>query len=431
MPNSSRKSKVAALLILAAMFFSLLFLFIGEDNGGVDVGKPSGEAADARIASVQPGAPEAVRPSLVSPEGLVFEESLFPTLTDYLTQADYAIDETMRRLGLSASDLLTERDELRDERGVYYRYRSLRVYAGKNVPLFVNTLRDCLLAWAAEARLVRELPLEEAGNLPEEAAAVWNIVLEGVVTHSLSVYAQEAPPARTDRLPPGETPVGGAPKMVIVLDDLGESQQQAQLLLRLDFPVTFAVWPQSTHARAVALAAAGGGREVIIHQPMEPLGYPEVKPGAGALLNSMSDQEILARLRDNLSRVPQATGLNNHMGSRLTQNGRIMGLVAGELKKRDLLALDSLTHPRSQFGRTTGQAGVSTYRRDIFLDVQPDKQSVLEQLKKAEQIALLRGQSIAIGHPLPGTLAALGEWQEQRNRKVQLVRLRDLVPLEK
>ncbi|MDR2893104.1 MAG: divergent polysaccharide deacetylase family protein [Deltaproteobacteria bacterium] len=443
-PNPSLKRLIMAVLVLLLAIFSLVFVFSDEEA------PLSGQQSDALRNNAEAEADKSTS-LLVSPEGLVFEESLSPTLADQINQADFAIAETLRRLGLPESALTVTDEEQRDERGASYRYRSLRVYVGglsgsltntsglnapdgesgtslvngadKRVPLFVNTLRDCLLAWAAEAQLLREIPLDD----PEQTAYLLNIVMEGVVTHSLGIYADGAGPdgSGTTSAPYSKD----VPRLVIVMDDLGESPRQAQLLLDLDYPVTFAIWPHSTRAAKVARLAADQGGEVIIHQPMEPIGYPEVNAGAGALLQQMSDQQLLNQLKANLALLPQAIGLNNHMGSRLTQNARIMKLVAEELKKRNLLVLDSFTHSRSQFSRTATRVGLTTYRRDIFLDVQPDKQSVLTQLKKAEQIAILRGQAIAIGHPLPDTLEALQEWQKLRDPKVRLVRLRDLMPL--
>jgi polysaccharide deacetylase 2 family uncharacterized protein YibQ len=143
----------------------------------------------------------------------------------------------------------------------------------------------------------------------------------------------------------------------------------------------------------------------------------------------MGDNEFMAVLGKNLNFVPGASGLNNHMGSWLTQNYTLMSMLARELKKQHYFVLDSLTHPLSRFADAAIHEGVTAYRRDIFLDVQPDKQHVLSQLKKAENIARLKGQAIAIGHPLPGTLGALKEWQTLRSSQIKIVRLRDLKSL--
>jgi polysaccharide deacetylase 2 family uncharacterized protein YibQ len=191
------------------------------------------------------------------------------------------------------------------------------------------------------------------------------------------------------------------------------------------------LWPHGTHAREIAGLVKAKKLEVLIHQPMEPLGYPGVNPGPGVLLSSMTDLQTLSQLDRNLRLLPEAIGLNNHMGSRLTQDGQRMSLLARALKNRNLLVLDSLTHPDSHFAASALAEGAVVYRRDVFIDVEQNKDYVLKQLRKAEKIALLNGQAVAIGHPLTATLEALQAWEKECDPRVQLVRLSDLRPLEK
>jgi polysaccharide deacetylase 2 family uncharacterized protein YibQ len=349
------------------------------------------------------------------------------SLDDEVLQVDFALAQSLGRLRWSTAQMRITLNESRERNGLSYRYKALTVYAGDEAALFIRTLRDALLAWAEKAAL------EQSGG-----DGAWNIVLDGVVTHSLYIAGERAPVSA--RIPSvsgqdgwaqiqPDTPPRDNLKLAIVLDDLGESTAQAEFLLELDYPVTFAVWPHSTHAGEVAELAASRGRELIIHQPMEPVDYPKNNPGEGALLSRMTDSDFLALLRGNLKLVPKASGLNNHMGSWLTQNVTLMTLVARELKEQDFFVLDSLTHPRSRFAGAAIQEGVPAYRRDVFLDVRPEREQVLAQLRKAENIARLKGQAIAIGHPLPGTLAALKEWQLLRDRRIDIVRLRDLKAL--
>jgi polysaccharide deacetylase 2 family uncharacterized protein YibQ len=211
------------------------------------------------------------------------------------------------------------------------------------------------------------------------------------------------------------------------MDDLGEDMNAAQLLARLPFPVTFAVWPRSSHARSVAEAGHGAGREIIIHQPTEPMKYPEMHPGAGALFLSLPDAEIEARVRDSLTRVPYAVGMNNHMGSRFTRDRRGVAAMVRPLRDHGFFVLDSMTHPGSILYKEAASLGLPALKRDVFLDAEPSRESVLRQLRNAEKIALISGRAIAIGHPLPATLAALKEWDAQRNAQVELVRLADLL----
>ncbi|MDR2161463.1 MAG: divergent polysaccharide deacetylase family protein [Desulfovibrio sp.] len=229
---------------------------------------------------------------------------------------------------------------------------------------------------------------------------------------------QEAP-----ALPPRE---GSRPLMVIVIDDLGESMSAIRLLLSLDYPVTFAFWPHAGHVRQGAEAAHRAGREILIHYPMEPVGYPRVFPGPRSLLSSMPSERIAGLVEAGIAAVPHAVGLNNHMGSRFTQNRRGVSSVILTLKKHNLFLLDSVTHRRSVFADQARRLGIRAFRRDVFLDDTPGRSAVLSALRQAEGIALKRGSSIAIGHPLPETLAALQEWQKSRNSAVRLVRLQDL-----
>ncbi|MDR2800254.1 MAG: divergent polysaccharide deacetylase family protein [Desulfovibrio sp.] len=219
---------------------------------------------------------------------------------------------------------------------------------------------------------------------------------------------------------------GGEPCLVIVMDDLGASRQALEQLLSLDYPVTFAFWPHGTATRSGSAQARAKGREVIIHQPMEPLGYPAVRPGPNVLMNGMNPEQIRIRLQAALDAVPGAQGLNNHMGSRFTQNREGVRVVADFLRERGLFLLDSFTHPRSVFGPEGRRAGAEVYSRDVFLDALPGREKVLEELRRAEAIALRRGWAVAIGHPLPGTLIALKDYERLRDRNIRLVRLRDL-----
>jgi polysaccharide deacetylase 2 family uncharacterized protein YibQ len=128
---------------------------------------------------------------------------------------------------------------------------------------------------------------------------------------------QDGPGRILRRRAPGE-----AAWLVIVIDDIGEDMGVLRMLMRLPFAVICAVWPRSTNAKKAAETTHAAGREVIIHQPTEPMKYPEMNPGPNALFVSLPDAEIEARVRDSLDRVPYAVGMNNHMGSLFTRDLR-------------------------------------------------------------------------------------------------------------
>ncbi len=245
------------------------------------------------------------------------------------------------------------------------------------------------------------------------------ISVNNIPTHEISLVGQGVLPVNLA--------VYGGGGVAIVIDDIGENMEAVQDLLALDFPVALAVWPRSSHAREAAESGYAAGRDILIHQPMEPLRYPQIKPGPGALMTGMSRAETAILVRDSLRRVPHAVGINNHMGSRLTANRESVQAFCQSLSQTGLFVLDSVTHPASVLYDVARAAGLPAVRRAVFLDTIPDKASILVQLDKAAQYARTHGQAIAIGHPLPATIAALREWSHARNRSVPVVPLRQLV----
>ena len=360
---------------------------------------------------------------LLNMANMAFEESLDTGLEDTVKQADFALAQAMLRCDMSLENAVIEKTELRHNKVGPYNFQRLRLVVGNDPLPFVTSLHESLRVWAEKANVSKTDGDGGTENL-------WIISVDDVVTHELlltSVFLKtpvnvEGPGRVLRRRAPGD-----AARLAIVIDDIGEDMRAAALLAKLAYPVTFAVWPRSTNARKVAETAHAAGREVIIHQPTEPMKYPEMHPGPGALFTSYTDVAIETLVRDSLTRVPYAVGMNNHMGSRFTRDKRAVSAMVRPLKGYGFFVLDSVTHPGSVLSVEAARLGIPTLKRDIFLDAVPGKDNVLRQLRKAEKIALVAGSAVAIGHPLSDTLAVLKEWDSHRDTQVDLVRLSDLL----
>lgn len=209
-------------------------------------------------------------------------------------------------------------------------------------------------------------------------------------------------------------PAAAAALLSIVIDDLGHDPRADRRALALPGPVALAVLPHTAHGAALAESAQRAGKEVLLHLPMDPEGDPDdtqAAAGPGRLENHMSAREIVAMLHYDLQTVPHAVGVNNHMGSRLTQNAAAMEALMRALRERgNLFFLDSRTTPQSIAARVALEHGVPALVRDVFLDNDRGEENVRGQLQRLERLLQTRGYAIAIGHPYPETLAALERW---------------------
>jgi polysaccharide deacetylase 2 family uncharacterized protein YibQ len=199
------------------------------------------------------------------------------------------------------------------------------------------------------------------------------------------------------------------PKIAIVIDDLGEKDKISQELLHWDLPITFAILPFASHSKTLAEEAHRHGKEVILHLPMEPQGYPQIRPGEGVLLGEMNEKRLIRQLTKDIEAVPYITGVSNHMGSRLMEEPEKIAIIFSELKRRGLFFLDSRTTPQTVGLQVAQSVGLKAVERNIFIDNSSTEENVKQQLEQLIQLSLSKGRAIGIGHPHPSTLRSIKE----------------------
>lgn len=202
-------------------------------------------------------------------------------------------------------------------------------------------------------------------------------------------------------------PPADQPRVAIIMDDLGRDLPLARQTLALDFQITMAILPNERYAAEVATLAHRRGREVMIHIPMEPQGYPAANPGEGALFVNLPAEEIQRRFATYLDRIPYAVGGNNHMGSRFTTDRKGMQTVLGMMQREGLFFVDSRTTGGSVALDEARKLGIPATGRDIFLDNEEDVELIVRQIRKLAVLAGKHGTAVAICHPYPETLVAL------------------------
>lgn len=217
-------------------------------------------------------------------------------------------------------------------------------------------------------------------------------------------------------------------RLAILLDDAGQNSDLLAAATRLPPEVGVAVLPFLPDSSHVAVEMRRTGHEVWLHLPMEPEGYPKNDPGPGAIFVDMSDATIRTTVHSALNNVPQAVGVNNHMGSRATADLRTMTWVMQELAARGMAFIDSRTTRQTVAEDAARAQGVKANRRHVFLDNERSAQSVRRQLDEAVYRSRVEGEIIAIGHLAPVTVQVLAdELPKLSARGADLVRPTDLV----
>lgn len=246
---------------------------------------------------------------------------------------------------------------------------------------------------------------------------IYNVYCKGFYTHRLKLTLETS--RVSHRL--------SSPKIAIIIDDLGYDSSLANVFINLDLPLTLSVLPFTPHTQSIAREARKEGREIMLHLPMEPRSYPNINPGDGVLLVSMDEDMILKVLDSDLREIPFVVGVNNHMGSRFTENREKMMIVLAELKRRGLYFIDSKTSRNSVAFNLAKKIEIHTARRDIFLDNDLSESALKIQMDRLLNLARHRGHAIGIGHPHKETLRLLKRYQQTLTNEVEVVPVSSLL----
>ncbi len=127
------------------------------------------------------------------------------------------------------------------------------------------------------------------------------------------------------------------------------------------------------------------------------------------IMTNMSSETIGKIIQRSLDDVPNAVGVNNHMGSKVTSHRQTITHVLSELKKRDLYFIDSRTINTTVAFDVARAIGMRCEERDVFIDVEEGKGTIQHSLWELARKAKENGHAIGIGHCHRMTLEVLRE----------------------
>jgi polysaccharide deacetylase 2 family uncharacterized protein YibQ len=289
---------------------------------------------------------------------------------------------------------------------------------GKDVPPAVVRLID-QLSGIATAR----------GLTPEQTENGDAIFISyrhaGVITHSVHIHFAGSTDVSRNSAP--QTTNDQAPRLAIILDDLGNDDGAAQAVFAMPYPVTISILPNHVHSAEIAQQAQRRGDQVMLHLPMQSVAKEHAEKQE--LHRGMSRADISRLVSEFLNEVPGVIGVNNHQGSASTADKKLMAELMPVLREHKLFYVDSRTSAATVAYDTAQRFGVPTAFRNVpFLDDVEDVSAVRKQIEIAIAGASRKKDAIAIGHAHPSTLEALRETLPQaQTHGVKLVFASELV----
>jgi len=314
-----------------------------------------------------------------------------------LPQKIHLLDLTLKSqfymLGLSEKDVVGHKSEAHRRGRQSWTQTTTRIQLPQSIPFrrLVRHLNREIGTLGRDFSLIKE---REGGGVLELQVRIGKIVAYNLVFYEPKIAKPKIP-------------VKG--RIAIVIDDLGCGEQIAMDFLNLGAPLSFSVFPFAPHSREFARKASEEGRDVLLHLPMEPKAYPREDPGRGGLLTSMGKGQLLSQLEKDLAAVPYVKGVNNHMGSRFTEDPDLMRIVLEDIQRRGLFFLDSRTTARTVGFRVARELGLKTGQRNVFLDNERDVSRIKERIFELIASSQRNGSAIGIGHPHPETVQAIRE----------------------
>ena len=217
------------------------------------------------------------------------------------------------------------------------------------------------------------------------------------------------------------------PMIAIIIDDMGLDVIRSNRILEIDTPLTTSYMTYAVNLKNQIQNAKNAGKEIMLHVPME--AKSEVYDEGPDVLKTSYDTKLLQTIiRQQLGKSDEIVGINNHMGSKFTEDFASMNAILQIVKGAGLIFVDSKTSQKSIGAKVAKIIEMPHLTRDIFLDHYPEEKEIEQQLKMLESFAKRKGYAVAIGHPRDNTINVLKKWiPDVQNRGFQIVPITTII----
>jgi len=192
----------------------------------------------------------------------------------------------------------------------------------------------------------------------------------------------------------------------LILDDVGYNISALKRILALSVPVAISVLPDAPYAGQAARLAHEAGQVVMLHLPMQPID-PSLPMSNAFLIEGMTKTVLHDTFLHDIDQVPYAEGVNNHMGSKLTQLESPMHQVMQICRQKGLFFVDSRTTGNSVAAHVAKSMGLKWATRQLFLDHVMTPEYMQQTWEKARACVKKGRRCIIIAHPRAASVAFL------------------------
>ena len=208
---------------------------------------------------------------------------------------------------------------------------------------------------------------------------------------------------------PVEKIQGSGGKIAFIIDDWGQSTANCRYLKEIPEAIAVSILPGLRHTKDVANCAGLYHKLTMLHLPLEALNNYDIYPTNYIIKTTMSPDLVSKIVDEDLAQLPSIQGVNNHMGSKATEDRLLMKFIFRKLKKRGLFFVDSMTARNTVCSTLANELGLAFGKRDVFLDNVNTREAIIKQIMEVAQKARHRGYAVAIGHDRHLTMQVIKE----------------------
>jgi polysaccharide deacetylase 2 family uncharacterized protein YibQ len=230
-----------------------------------------------------------------------------------------------------------------------------------------------------------------------------------VITEGVDAYIPNENPVEQPM--PASQPIENIPgsggKIAFIIDDWGQTTANCKYLKDIPEPIAVSILPGLRHTKDVAACAQLNHKLAMLHLPLEALHNSDFYPPNYIIKTTMAPELASKIIDGDLDQLPSIEGVNNHMGSKATENEPLMKLIFKKLKKRSLFFVDSMTAHNTVCAKLADDMDLAFGKRDVFLDNINTREAITEQMMILAKKARHRGYAVAIGHDRHLTMQVL------------------------